>query len=569
MTSVLHKRFDPLPVDPKEIPYALQRINRFVVWRAFASERHDGKAAKIPVDITSGRKVSAFDPTYHMPFNDAVEAYEDGLGDGVGIVLDGEPVATAEDGNGLYLVGIDLDNVFDNEASRHAAMAIVAEVGGYAELSPSGRGLRIFCHSKHKPRSGQTKFGEIYAQRRFLTVTGHRIGFGDLVDATDAIKQIEHRWWGTPTARNSPVIPFPEKMLENTRILSGGDWIETDENRRRIEGVLSYIPPDAPYEIWRDCIWALASLDWECGQDLAANWSAQSEAHWKGDGGAEATATISSLFDGFDAGRGITPGTLFHHAYSNGIPRITTPQIGLPSAPSHAPRERFAILSRDDLAALPPMRWIVRGVLPERGLAAIYGEPGSGKSFLALDLGARISSGLPDWFGRKIERRDVIYVALEGGRGIQSRQAAWDTHNGLRAERIKFMISSFSLLSDEDVIGFADAVSAASTPGAVVIIDTLAQATPGADENAGKDMGLALQAAQRISEAVSGLVVLVHHSGKETSRGLRGHSSLNGAMDAVIYVGRDKTTGERKWRITKMKDAEMAPPARSPLRGWT
>ncbi len=84
----------------------------------------------------------------------------------------------------------------------------------------------------------------------------------------------------------------------------------------------------------------------------------------------------------------------------------------------------------------------------------------------------------------------------------------------------------------------------------------LSQATPGADENTGKDMGLVLQAARSIAAALEGLVILVHHSGKDGSKGLRGHSSLNAAMDAVICVERDRLTGIRSWRVTKMKDAE-------------
>lgn len=117
-------------------------------------------------------------------------------------------------------------------------------------------------------------------------------------------------------------------------------------------------------------------------------------------------------------------------------------------------------------------------------------------------------------------------------------------------------MNSFESDSEGDVSALAAAIAANVTPGAVVIIDTLAQATPGADENAAKDMGLVLHAAKHIADAFNGLVVLVHHSGKDTSKGLRGHSSLNGAMDAVINVERSQLSDTRTWRVTKMKDAE-------------
>lgn len=557
MSLSISKRFDPLPVIAENVPYALQRINRFVVWRAFTSGKPNGKADKVPVDVVTGKKVSAFDSLYQMTFDDALEAYETGAGDGIGIVLDGQPVGTAEDGTPLYLVGIDLDNVFGSDIPDQAALETVEEVGSYTELSPSGRGLRIFCMSGHKPRSGQTKFGELYAEKRFLTITGNQVGFTRLVEASDAVRGIENRWWGKPTTTNAAVIPFPDKGLDLARKLSGSEWAETSGNIARIQKVLEWIPPDSPYEIWRDCIWALASFGWECGQQLAEEWSAGSEAHWVHDGGSEAQQAIANLFDGFDPGRGMSPGTLFHHAYANGMPRNAPPvEMTSPSPSVSVSTGGFAILSRDDLDALPPLRWAVRGVLPETGLAAIYGEPGSGKSFLAIDLAARISGGLPDWFGHQVLQRDVVYAALEGGRGIQQRMAAWDSVNGVRATRIKFLLRGFTLLSEGDVSTLATTVAANVAPGAVVIIDTLAQATPGADENAAKDMGVVLHAAQHIADAFKGLVVLVHHSGKEGSRGLRGHSSLNAAMDAVINVERDKLTNRRSWRVTKMKDAE-------------
>jgi hypothetical protein len=69
-------------------------------------------------------------------------------------------------------------------------------------------------------------------------------------------------------------------------------------------------------------------------------------------------------------------------------------------------------------------------------------------------------------------------------------------------------------------------------------------------------MGTVLSAATRIASEIEGLVVLIHHSGKDASRGLRGHSSLNGAMDAVMCIDRNTTTGIRTWKVTKMKDAD-------------
>jgi hypothetical protein len=83
------------------------------------------------------------------------------------------------------------------------------------------------------------------------------------------------------------------------------------------------------------------------------------------------------------------------------------------------------------------------------------------------------------------------------------------------------------------------AIRAAGWSGGVLCLDTLNRAAPTADENSSRDMGEILEAAKRLQAATGGLVVLVHHTGKDSSRGLRGHSSLFAAMDAAVEVSRD------------------------------
>jgi hypothetical protein len=88
--------------------------------------------------------------------------------------------------------------------------------------------------------------------------------------------------------------------------------------------------------------------------------------------------------------------------------------------------------------------------------------------------------------------------------------------------------------------------------GSVVFLDTLNRAAPTADENSSKDMGEILEAAKRLQSLTGGLVVLIHHTGKDATKGLRGHSSLFAAMDAAIEVSRDGD--RREWRVAKSKD---------------
>ena len=218
---------------------------------------------------------------------------------------------------------------------------------------------------------------------------------------------------------------------------------------------------------------------------------------------------------------------------------------------------RYRLSTADDLAQLPPMRWLVRGVLPAQGLGAVYGPPGCGKTFIALDLAAAVAEGAR-WFGYTVKSTSVVYVGLEGEGGLAQRVQAWSKHHHRKLpDRLQFVIAQpFDLLEPDDLVELAEAIQAACGPGALIVIDTLNRAAPGADENDSADMGRIIDGAKRLQALLDGLVLLVHHSGKDTSRGMRGHSSLIAAIDAAIEVRHE--SGCREWRIAKAKDAPDA-----------
>lgn len=112
------------------------------------------------------------------------------------------------------------------------------------------------------------------------------------------------------------------------------------------------------------------------------------------------------------------------------------------------------------------------------------------------------------------------------------------------------MFQPFRLTNRKDVADLAAVIPA----GAVVFLDTLNRAAPTSDENSSKDMGEILEGAKRLQALTGGLVVLVHHAGKDKRRGLRGHSSLFAALDAAIEVVRAE--GGRKWHVAKSKDGQ-------------
>ena len=216
------------------------------------------------------------------------------------------------------------------------------------------------------------------------------------------------------------------------------------------------------------------------------------------------------------------------------------------------PPVRFRLLTADDLLRLPPVQWIVRGVLPREGLAVVYGPSGSGKSFLVLDLLASVVDGW-EWFGRKVRPVPVTYCALEGEAGLSQRMQAYQARHGASAGTgMRFLTTAFDLLTDDDVAGLAAAIGSAGVGGGVVVLDTLNRAAPGTDENSSQDMGRIIAACKQLQGLVGGLVVLVHHTGKDAAKGLRGHSSLFAALDAAVEVTRSED--RREWKVAKSKD---------------
>lgn len=210
---------------------------------------------------------------------------------------------------------------------------------------------------------------------------------------------------------------------------------------------------------------------------------------------------------------------------------------------------RYRLRSALDVMQTEPIRWRIKGVIPERGISSVYGPSGSGKSFLVMDMAMHLARG-DHWFGYRVTACPVVYVCLEGEAGLSVRLKA---HSKAQIpDRMHFIDQPLNLLDKKDISDLVTAIRACNVAGGVVIIDTLNRAAPGMDENSSVDMGHVIQAARLIQQAVGGLVLLVHHSGKDASKGMRGHSSLHAALDAAIEVTR--TADLREWSVAKAKD---------------
>src|SRR5699024_5457067 len=139
------------------------------------------------------------------------------------------------------------------------------------------------------------------------------------------------------------------------------------------------------------------------------------------------------------------------------------------------------------------------------------------------------------WFDYRVKHAPVVYVILEGEAGFKNRAEAWQRyHDQELPDALHFVIDPFRINNAADIEALAEVVP----DNAVTIIDTQNRSAPEADENASADMGRIIEGAKRLADATDGLVLLVAHTGKDESKGVRGHSSQLAAMDAAILVTR-------------------------------
>lgn len=206
----------------------------------------------------------------------------------------------------------------------------------------------------------------------------------------------------------------------------------------------------------------------------------------------------------------------------------------------------------------------VEDLLCESGLSVVYGESNCGKTFFMTDLAFHVATGRR-WRNRDVEKGGVIYVALEGGFGIRNRLAALRTHYAVGSENIPFGIvpCSINMLDvNADTTPLIELINEAANnidvPIRMVVIDTLARAMNGGNENAPEDMGKLIKSADRIREQTNSHVTFIHHSGKDTAKGARGHSSLRAATDTEIEITREPEADQSVARVTKQRELEIS-----------
>ena len=223
----------------------------------------------------------------------------------------------------------------------------------------------------------------------------------------------------------------------------------------------------------------------------------------------------------------------------------------------------FELLDMDTLENLPPPTWLIDGLITDYGLTVLYGDPGAGKSFVALDMSLRIAFGM-DWHGDKVTQSGVLYVAGEGARGLGGRVRGWRKEHALEGADAPFTLLpvAVQLLDDKERSKLIRTIDAAITkadhPIGLIVIDTVSRAIAGGDENGQETMSMFVKACDDIKQHCGGAVMAVHHAGKDKERGMRGSTVLLGGCDASIKV--EKSEQIVTISTEKQKDGEEAAP---------
>lgn len=233
-------------------------------------------------------------------------------------------------------------------------------------------------------------------------------------------------------------------------------------------------------------------------------------------------------------------------------------QVEQPAAPGDG--KLFELIAFDDLPEVK-IKWLVKDLLPAQGFHNLFGQSGTYKSFVALYLSTMIASGQPA-FGKDVTQGAVVYVAGEGKAGLKARRdAIAKQYKLMPGTPIFFLSDQIDLRSTPaDAEKLVATIEAAGIHPTLLVIDTLNRAFSGGNENNSDDMGNFIRLTGWIQNRLNAAVMIVHHSGKDESKGARGHSSLRAALDAEIEVTRLSELGDDDRRgsmtVTKQKDGE-------------
>ena len=199
---------------------------------------------------------------------------------------------------------------------------------------------------------------------------------------------------------------------------------------------------------------------------------------------------------------------------------------------------------------------LVEGLMTIGSSVVVYGDSNSGKTFWALSVATAIASG-EDCYGRKTDPGLVVYLASEAPASIRSRMQAIKKFHGCSLENLAMVPVPMNFYAGDqdahDVIELVRAIEVAKgKPVRLIIGDTLARMSAGANENSGEDMGPVMARFDQVATATGAAMMIIHHNGKDAAKGARGWSGIRAHIDTEIEVS--EKDGSRSVTVTKQRE---------------
>ncbi len=544
------------------VPAALRDLPYWLLWR-YETRPKETKPRKVPYypsgERRYGQQGSPPDLARLTTFSAAREAAVRRGMEGVGF-------AHTQAGG---IITLDFDKCVVDGKVDPAVLALVQ--GTYAEFSPSGTGVHaIFagpCDVLANSKSYATpeRFGvEAFSSVGFTTFSGWMLDHVDLVGLQDTaaplpqrvVDYCRERFGRTPTSHAVDPDDFTighEPKISNLHEEDIGDLLaKLDPDMGRDEwirvGMAVHHQTDGSEDgfwLWND--WSEQGGKYNSEESLRQQW----ESFDRPMAGRRRVTMATVLGMVRDLERA-TVSTSELIVRAEALVADLTPAQGVQTPAGYT--GMFPISTALTAIGRKPVDWLIKNVLPASDLIMLYGASGSGKSFVALDMALAIATGRP-WMGQKTRQGKVVIIAAEGAGGYGTRLQALCQHHGVDPATLDIGLITVppNLLNNEHVVELV--ASLRTVEGiSMIIVDTLAQTTPGANENAGEDMGLALSNTRAIGDTTDTTVMLVHHNGKDASKGARGWSGMRAAVDCEVEVSRDRETNIGQILLTKQKD---------------